>query len=90
MKLATVLLVIVLVYTPATALARQTQPSDRLSPTTRQKLDQNRKKFNADIERKVRETQALKRFSRRYLAEFERRNRQMQHRPDAVIRLREN
>ncbi|MBF2007448.1 MAG: hypothetical protein IGS49_18795 [Chlorogloeopsis fritschii C42_A2020_084] len=90
MELTTVLLVIVLFFTPATALARQTQPSDRLSVTNRQKLDQNRKKLNADIERIVKETQELERFSRPYLVEFQRRNEQMQHRPDAVIRFREN
>ncbi|MFQ4141196.1 hypothetical protein [Chlorogloeopsis sp. ULAP02] len=90
MKLTTVFLITVLVFIPVTALAQQTQPSDRLSVTNRQKLEQNRKKLNADIKRIVKETQELERFSRPYLVEFQRRNEQMRHRPDAVIRLREN
>ncbi|WP_026731579.1 hypothetical protein [Fischerella sp. PCC 9605] len=100
MKLLKVLLVTLLFLTPATALAQpEKQSTYDKTVTTGSKLDQERRlrlrikqqthKSNTDIVRVLRKTRQLKRFSRPYIVEFQRRIEQMQHRPD-VPRLRKH
>ncbi|MCX7592273.1 MAG: hypothetical protein N2235_00660 [Fischerella sp.] len=100
MSLSTVLLVTLLFLTPTTALAQsEKQPTDNKVVTTGSKLDQERRlrlrvnqqtqKCNTDVVRVLRKTQQLKRSSRPYIVEFQRRIEQMQHRPD-VPRLRQH
>jgi ribosomal protein L3 len=90
---ATVLLVTVIAFTPATVLAQEEkQSTDDLTVTTGQKLDSEKllririnqaiQKFNTDVEQALRETQKLKQFSTPYLVEFQRRNQDIQRRPD--------
>jgi len=93
MMRATVLLVTVLALTPAPVLAQQEKQSTHdLTVTTWQKLDSEKllrirlnqqiQKFNTDVEQALRETQEIKQFSTPFLGEFQRRNQDIQRRPD--------
>jgi ribosomal protein L3 len=92
---ATVLLVTVLALTPATVLAQQEKQSTYdLTVTTEQKLysekllrirlNQQIQKFNTVVKQALRETQEIKQFSTPYLAEFQRRNEDIQRRRDFI------
>ncbi|MBW4633024.1 MAG: DUF4006 family protein [Iphinoe sp. HA4291-MV1] len=100
MMIATVLLVTILALTPTSVLAQQEKQSTYdFTVTTGQKLDSEKllrirlkqqiQKFNTNVEQALRETQELKQFSTPYLVEFQRRNEDIQHRPD-VPRLRDS
>ncbi len=93
MRTAMVLLVTLLVLTPASVLAQSEKPpTSDLTITTWDKLDQQQMlrasinqridKFNVDIEQILRETREIKQFSRPYEVEFERWSKQRQHNPD--------
>ncbi|MBR8840349.1 MAG: hypothetical protein DSM106950_41765 [Stigonema ocellatum SAG 48.90 = DSM 106950] len=98
MKISSLLLVSILAFTPATALAQQEQRIYRLSIINEQKAEsevllhlrihQQVRKFNTDVEQAISQTRAIKQFSRPYIDEFQRRNEQIQNQPDKVIRIR--
>ncbi|BAY43166.1 hypothetical protein SAMD00079811_07450 [Scytonema sp. HK-05] len=95
MMRATVLLVTLLVFTPATVLAQQEKQSTHyLTVTTGQKLESEKllrirvnqqiQKFNTVVKQALRETQEIKQFSTPYLVEFQRRNEDIQRRRDFI------
>ncbi|MBW4606906.1 MAG: hypothetical protein KME22_06690 [Hassallia sp. WJT32-NPBG1] len=95
MMRATVFLVTILVFTPATVFAvPKQQPTTDFRLTTEQKLysekllrirlNQQTQKFNTVVKQALRETQEIEQFSRPYLIEFQRRNEDIQRRRDFI------
>lgn len=92
---ATVLLVTILAFTPATVLAQHKKhPTYDFTLTAEQKLysqkllrlrlNQQIQKFNTVVKQALRETQEIKQFSTPYLVEFQRRNGDIQRRRDFI------
>ncbi|BAY42703.1 hypothetical protein NIES4073_14120 [Kalymmatonema gypsitolerans NIES-4073] len=82
MRVAAVLFAMSLALTPATVLAQPKTTGSDQEKILRTRINQQIQSFNVNLKDELKETQDLKRFSRPYTLEFQRRNEQMQHRRD--------